>query len=86
VTLHTVHDPPTEVIVVGYTWAKGNASSGEQRAFLSLTAAERHLAELVAQGDVEGPITLHRLTAGTWEPVAVSGPQPLRLLRLEATP
>lgn len=81
----TVWDPPgTGIYVIGYVWAKANASGGVREVFLSIDAVERRLAQLFAE-DADRSVKDNQVIVyglhGTpeWEEIPVSLPTPLRL-------
>jgi hypothetical protein len=81
----TVFDPPgTDIYVIGYVWAKGNASGGQTEVFLSLDACQRRLAALFspnADRTVKNNEVIVYGLHGTpeWEEIPVSLPTPLQL-------
>ncbi len=66
-----IREPPAELYVVGYSWKKGAASSGNQMVFLSAAQASRYLHDMTTEGEYElTNISVHRLVGAEWEEMA----------------
>lgn len=76
----TVFDPPPDVIVIGYTWQRGNASGGTREVFVSVHEAKRRIQVLLDQDGIKDrKLSVLRLEGGSWIPVNVRWPEELDL-------